>query len=63
MPQRFSKDSVKYTDSGTDAEHCSICTHYLNPTTCAIVVGRIVPRGWCEKFEKQTQSPMQRSPA
>lgn len=53
MAIRHSKEDAKYTDSGTDAEHCSICTHYLNPTTCAIVVGRIVPRGWCRFFEKK----------
>lgn len=53
MPAKLSKPSVSYTDSGTDAEHCSICIHYLNPTTCDIVVGRIRPEGWCERFDKK----------
>lgn len=51
-----SKEQVRYTDSGTDAEHCSICTHYLNPTTCEVVVGRIVPRGWCKLFAKAKET-------
>jgi len=47
----YSKESVKYTDNGSKEEHCSICEYYVNQTTCKIVVGRIKPEGWCEKFE------------
>lgn len=55
MPIQVSKSSVAYTDSGTDAEHCSICTHYLNPTTCKIVAGRIRPEGWCKRFNRKEE--------
>lgn len=50
---KASKESVAYTDSGSSREHCSNCGHYLNPTTCAVVVGRIRPEGWCKRFEKE----------
>lgn len=53
MPTKVSKESVSYTDSGSPTEHCSLCTHYLNPTTCSRVVGRIRPEGWCELFKKR----------
>lgn len=46
-----SKSSVDYTDNGSKSEHCSICEHYVNPTTCEVVVGRIVPEGWCKRFD------------
>ena len=49
---KYSRREVAYTDKGTDAEHCSICRHYINATTCRIVAGRIEPGGWCKKFDK-----------
>lgn len=55
-PKRFSKEAVEYTDDhGKSPEYCQICGHYLNPTTCAIVVGRIRPQGWCNKFYYKTE--------
>lgn len=52
-----SKQAVKYTDHGTDAEHCSICTHYIpaaKQKMCEVVVGEVAPRGWCKLFKKLT---------
>jgi High potential iron-sulfur protein len=49
-----SKESTDYTNSGSKTEHCSNCTHYLNPTTCEVVVGKIVPGGWCKLWKKGT---------
>lgn len=52
MAKQFSKTTVRYTDDhGASPEQCSKCVHYVNPTTCEIVVGRIRPEGWCNKFE------------
>jgi hypothetical protein len=53
MPNQktFSKAAVNYTDNhGASNEQCSKCVHYVNATTCEIVVGRIRPEGWCKKF-------------
>ncbi len=56
-PKRFSKEQVEYTNNhGTSPEQCSKCTHYLNPTTCDIVVGRINPDGWCNKFSSKRRA-------
>lgn len=55
MPTKVSQSSVSYTDHGSPTEHCSLCTHYLNPTTCALVVGRIRPEGWCKLFAKRKE--------
>jgi hypothetical protein len=53
--RRYSKEETEYTDDhGTSPEQCSKCTYYANPTTCEIVVGRIRPEGWCNKFEAKT---------
>lgn len=50
---KVSKESVNYTDQGSPQEHCSNCSHYLNPTTCEVVVGRIRPEGWCKRWTKK----------
>lgn len=49
--RHFTKAEVKYSSHGLPEEHCSICTHYANRTTCKIVEGPIVPGGWCNKFK------------
>jgi len=49
--EKVSKESAEYTDHGTEDEHCAICSHYVNSTTCEIVAGRIVSGGWCKHFD------------
>ena len=58
MPERFTKNEVKYTDDhGTSSEQCSKCTHYLGKIrgagVCEIVWGSINPEGWCNKFRRK----------
>ena len=47
----YTQQQAHYTDRGTKAEHCEICEHYVNPTTCRIVSGEIRSYGWCEHFK------------
>ncbi len=51
---KVSQASVKYTDHGSKEEHCSNCGHYVNPTTCEVVVGKIRPEGWCERWKAKS---------
>jgi hypothetical protein len=52
---KYDKTDVRYTnDHGNSPEQCSKCKHYVNTTTCAIVIGRIRPEGWCRKFERKS---------
>ena len=52
--QRYEKDEVEYTDDhGASSEQCSKCQYYVAPTVCEIVVGKINPGGWCNKFERE----------
>lgn len=46
----YTKEESEYTDNGSEAEHCSICNHYVSETECRIVQGQIVPDGWCKHF-------------
>lgn len=50
---KLTKYQVSYEpEASNPKEHCSICEHYVNKTTCEIVQGKINPEGWCKKFEK-----------
>jgi hypothetical protein len=50
MP-KYSKKSVRYTDDhGDSPEQCSKCAHYLPPSECKIVEGKIRSKGWCNQF-------------
>ena len=49
---KLSKVSVKYTNEGSNKEHCSICENYLGNGKCKIVHGKISPDGWCDRFER-----------
>jgi hypothetical protein len=51
VPAKLSKTVVEYVaDHGDSDEQCAKCDHYVNPTTCKIVAGRINPDGWCNRF-------------
>lgn len=47
------KSEARYTDNGTQQEHCGICQHFISPNQCAIVIGKVVPGGWCKFFERK----------
>lgn len=51
--QDKTKAQAKYTDDGSDTEHCSICQNFVAPKTCKVVIGDVVPGGWCKFFEKR----------
>ncbi len=48
----LTKAETRYTDHGSQTEHCSICTHFHPPDKCAIVAGDVRPGGWCNHFHK-----------
>ena len=50
---KFSHHDVDYTAHGFYKEHCSICTHYIDPDACEGVKSPISPKGWCCRFTKE----------
>jgi hypothetical protein len=52
MDDKATKQEVRYSDHGTDREHCQICRYYVHGGACTKVAGRISPQGWCRKFKK-----------
>ena len=50
-----SKQNAGYQDQPHDQQRCSLCTHFVAPSSCQVVVGTIVPNGWCKLFAPKTQ--------
>ena len=53
MAEKFPKDAVEYGPGDIDGQHCGACTHFIEPSRCEIVYGRIRSGGWCRKFERR----------
>jgi hypothetical protein len=48
--QKIEKTLVMYQEKPKGAQQCSNCLHFQPPDACAIVVGPIVPAGWCGAY-------------
>jgi hypothetical protein len=46
VPQK----QVHYRTTPKGNAHCSRCAHFLPPSSCAVVQGKISPNGWCSLF-------------
>jgi len=62
-PNKLSKDSVKYTDSGNvEGKDCDDCSQYVpgasakDPASCKIVEGVINPHGHCIAFSPKPKT-------
>ena len=47
---KMSKALSKYQDTPKNGQHCSTCSHFVGPASCAVVVNPIVPQGWCQFY-------------
>jgi hypothetical protein len=51
MTDKILQSDVGYTVKGTVKEHCGICRHYQGRNECDLVEGKVIPPGWCRRFE------------
>jgi anaerobic selenocysteine-containing dehydrogenase len=49
---KLSQALSKYQGTPKDGQQCSNCSHFVAPTSCAIVVDPIAPEGWCQFYVK-----------
>ncbi len=50
----YTQQDVQYTDSSPDPNRtCDKCAHYQPDGACALVMGAISPKGWCNKFSAE----------
>jgi hypothetical protein len=46
------KVQVDYSQ-GMKTAHCGICTNFMSPNRCKVVLGNISPECWCKRFSKK----------
>ena len=49
---KLSQAISKYQDTPKNDQQCSNCSHFVAPSSCAIVVDPIAPQGWCQFYAK-----------
>ena len=49
---KMSQTLSKYQDTPKNGQQCSTCSHFVAPSSCAIVVDPIAPQGWCQFYAK-----------
>ncbi len=53
---KMSQALSKYQSTPKDGAQCSTCSHFVAPSSCAIVVDPIAPEGWCQFYAKPSAS-------
>ena len=48
--EKLAQSVVQYQPTPKDNARCSLCVNFIAPNACKIVVGPIVPQGWCVAF-------------
>ena len=52
---KLSQALSKYQATPKNGQQCSTCSHFVAPSSCAIVVDPIAPEGWCQFYAKPSQ--------
>jgi hypothetical protein len=48
--EKLAQTVVQYQATPKGSARCSLCVNFEAPNACKIVVGPIVPQGWCVAF-------------
>jgi hypothetical protein len=51
LMKKTSKASVSYQNEPRGGERCGQCALFVKPNGCALVMGHILPQGWCVEYE------------
>ena len=50
-----SKQNAGYQDQPKGQQSCSLCNHFVSPSSCQVVIGTIAANGWCKLFAPKAQ--------
>jgi hypothetical protein len=50
--RKASKKATHYQDKPKGIQACSLCSQFVQPDKCKVVLGKIAPDGWCDRFEQ-----------
>ncbi|MGQ0699881.1 MAG: high-potential iron-sulfur protein [Panacagrimonas sp.] len=48
--QKMAPNLVMYQATPKDGHQCDQCVQWVAPDSCAVVEGKISPKGWCAAF-------------
>jgi len=48
--QKVAPKLVQYQEKPKGAQECDGCLHFVAPSSCKMVEGKINPKGWCALF-------------
>ena len=51
--QKASQAAMKYQSTPKNGQECDQCMHFQPPAACAVVDGKISPKGWCLAYVKK----------
>ena len=54
--KKTSKASVSYQNEPRGGERCDKCAMFVKPNGCTLVMGHILPQGWCVEYEPKEQN-------
>ena len=50
-PVKLSQSAAAYQDTPKGMFSCSVCTFFIPPHGCKVVIGEVSPLGWCKLFD------------
>ena len=48
--QKVAQKLVQYQEKPKGVQECDKCLHFIPPSSCKMVDGKINPKGWCALF-------------
>lgn len=53
MEPTETKIKAEYQNNPKGTQQCNKCTMFRRPNSCTLVIGYILPQGWCKHFERK----------
>jgi hypothetical protein len=50
-PPKILQSEAQYQPMPKGMFSCAVCTFFIKPTSCKLVIGAISPSGWCKFFD------------
>ena len=47
---KIAQNLVKYQEKPKGPQECDNCLHFIPPSSCKVVAGKINPKGWCQLY-------------
>ena len=54
--QKIAQNLVQYQEKPKGPQECDNCLHFVPPSSCKMVAGKITPKGWCQLYAPKPKS-------